>query len=108
MKNYNFSRYEDRQAFYKSWEWRAVRQLKLAQKPLCEECLKKDILTPATDVDHIQDLVDAPWLCLIMDNMRSLCKSCHSKKTLSSMYGQETPGKIVNNKWNLNEIKFRR
>jgi 5-methylcytosine-specific restriction endonuclease McrA len=36
---------------------------------------------PATEVDHIVDIVDAPHLRLEHSNLQSLCKPCHSAKT---------------------------
>jgi 5-methylcytosine-specific restriction protein A len=74
---------EGRQAFYRSKEWRTLRALKLANNPLCEECLKKERLTPAKDVHHIVDIDDRPTIenALNYDNLISLCKPCHSTIT---------------------------
>lgn len=108
MKDYDFKTYKGRQRFYQSEEWQKLRAYKLMNNPLCEECFKKDVLTPATEVDHKVDLVDAPYLCLVLENLRALCKSCHSKKTISKMNGKESLGKILNNSWNIDVLKFKR
>ena len=46
---------------------------------LCQACKRQGRLTPAKDVDHItpkaQGGIDDP------DNLQSLCRSCHIKKT---------------------------
>lgn len=109
MRDYDFSKYEDRQSFYRSDEWRKIRLIKLAQDPLCEDCKKKGELTPAVAVDHIVDLKDSPWLCLVLSNLRSLCVSCHSRKTVQSQgWAKESLGKVLNNSWNIDVLKFRR
>ena len=74
---------EGRQKFYQSKYWRKLRDYKIAMNPLCEECLKKDILTPATEVHHIKDIADLPTMenALNYDGLMSLCKSCHSTIT---------------------------
>ena len=47
--------------------------------PLCAHCLAKGHTMPATLVDHIVPLPEGPRLD--MDNLQSLCRSCHAKKT---------------------------
>ncbi|WP_020599867.1 HNH endonuclease [Spirosoma panaciterrae] len=66
--------------FYRNAPWRNLRKAKLEKDPLCEECLKKKRLVPATVVDHVNPirLGGAP---LDIDNTRSLCKSCHARKS---------------------------
>lgn len=47
---------------------------------MCADCIKRGIITPATDVDHIEphrgDRVKF-WT----GELQSLCKECHSIKT---------------------------
>ncbi|MCA9262133.1 MAG: HNH endonuclease, partial [Planctomycetales bacterium] len=54
--------------------WRRLRAEKIANDPLCEECLKRDRLTPTEEVDHVEPFQgpDDP-LRLDYDNLRSLC-----------------------------------
>lgn len=67
--------------FYSSGRWRKLRNKKLKTDPLCEYCLEDDIVTEATEVDHIIP-IDARWdLRLSWDNLKSACHSCHMKKT---------------------------
>jgi 5-methylcytosine-specific restriction protein A len=61
--------------------WRALRLVVLAEEPLCRECMKKGVLTLATEVDHIIPIVDGGGV-LDRSNLQPLCKPCHSRKTM--------------------------
>lgn len=65
--------------FYQSQAWRDLRALKLAENPLCEECMKHDTYTIATDVHHVKDVFTYPKDKLKLENLKSLCKSCHER-----------------------------
>lgn len=69
-------------AFYKSVAWRRLREQALMRNHgLCQDCLKAQKITPATEVDHVIP-IRARWdLRLRLDNTRSLCHRCHMKKT---------------------------
>lgn len=70
-----------RQKAYQNTTWRKMRDCYLREHPLCDECLKKGKITPATDIHHIK----SPFrngeinyaLLLDEDNLMSLCKECH-------------------------------
>jgi 5-methylcytosine-specific restriction protein A len=62
-------------------DWQRLRRVKLGQDPLCEDCLENDRTTAAEEVHHIEKVVDEPALRLEMDNLMSLCKGCHSRRT---------------------------
>src|SRR4051794_21126891 len=66
-------------AFYHTSRWLRIRRLKLAMVPYCERCMQDDRLTRATVVHHLHELADHPELSVDLDNLRSLCASCHSK-----------------------------
>jgi 5-methylcytosine-specific restriction protein A len=51
----------------------------LRREPLCRECRKLDILTPATDIDHVTPR--SAGGSDEVDNLQALCHSCHSRKT---------------------------
>ncbi|WP_313297395.1 HNH endonuclease signature motif containing protein [Diaphorobacter sp.] len=57
--------------------WRKLRAHVLAGEPLCRHCAARGLVVEATDVDHVNgDPSDNS-----MDNLQSLCHSCHSTKT---------------------------
>ena len=60
--------------------WSKVRNQKMHLNPLCEDCLP-DTLTPAQEVHHIKKAKDYPALRLQLDNLMSLCKTCHRRRT---------------------------
>ena len=61
--------------------WRKARALFLRQNPLCAECHKNGVLTPATVVDHIIPHRGDAVLFWDKQNWQPLCKDCHDKKT---------------------------
>lgn len=66
--------------FYQSTPWRKLRAQKLLMNPLCEECERKGILTPAQMVDHIVP-INKGGAALDIDNLQSLCNPCHNRKS---------------------------
>lgn len=66
---------------YFTSRWRKLRNLKIVADPLCAECLRYEIVTPATCVDHIIEINDAPELAFEYSNLQSLCSACHNRKT---------------------------
>ena len=61
--------------------WRAARKLYLRKHPLCAECQRSGILTPATVVDHIIPHRGDERLFWDEANWQPLCKPCHDYKT---------------------------
>ena len=55
-----------------------MRLSKLRRNPLCEECLTKGVYVAATHVHHKIEVKDDPSRKLDIDNLQSLCNSCHS------------------------------
>lgn len=75
-----------RRAFYTSKAWRQRRLRHLATQPFCA-CGAVGI-----DVDHIRplELGGAPWAD---DNLQTLCKPCHGRKTREERrMGDTVPG----------------
>ena len=62
--------------------WQARRSQVLAERPLCEDCLARGLTAGATDVDHVT--AKAAGGDDGDDNLRSLCHSCHSRKTVAA------------------------
>jgi 5-methylcytosine-specific restriction protein A len=71
--------------FYQSTAWKRLRAVKRAQDPLCEMCKAEGRVTPVEQVDHIERVVDRPDLALVLENLRSLCFSHHSRRTMQDM-----------------------
>lgn len=63
--------------------WQRVRALKLQLDPLCEcdECRAAGRILPATVVDHVRSIEEAPHLRLDFANLRSMAKECHDART---------------------------
>ena len=63
------------------YQWEQVRAIKLSVNPLCEECNHAGMTTPALMVHHIKPIYgkDDPGR-LALDNLMSLCESCHDAK----------------------------
>ena len=67
-------------AFYNSREWRATRTSVLSRdRKRCQHCLIEKKITRATMVHHIAEL-KKDWIKRVdLDNLVSLCDSCHNK-----------------------------
>lgn len=72
-----------RQKAYQTKEWRDLRDTYIKMHPLCEECIKKNIVKPAQDVHHIKSPFSKGninyTLLLDMNNLESVCKVCHAE-----------------------------
>ncbi len=74
--------------FYKSRAWRETREIVLRRDNYeCQECKKQGKVTTinpekhkSLDVDHILELETHPELAHDLDNLVTLCISCHNKK----------------------------
>lgn len=64
------------------YRWRKLRRMVLARSPLCADPFETHTgrAVQATDVDHIIPLAQGGTNA--MDNLQSLCHSCHSRKTV--------------------------
>ena len=80
-KRYDNNRDEKYARFYSSARWQKVRNIYIRNNPLCESCRKQERITAATLVDHIIPVQADYSQRLAMDNLQSLCRSCHAKKT---------------------------
>lgn len=70
-------------AFYTSTAWIKLRRQALERDHYeCVWCKEKGKVTTRDDdvleVDHIKELEYYPELALKLDNLRTLCKSCHN------------------------------
>lgn len=71
--------------FYKGQAWQRTRAAAWARdRGLCQDCLKKGMITPAQEVHHIieltpENITDAS-VSLNLENLVSLCKDCHANR----------------------------
>lgn len=77
---------KDYRRFYHSKAWRELRVEKLSLDPLCEECTKHHIYTLATEIHHKHEVFYHWSERLDIENLESLCKSCHEKIHKSGYY----------------------
>jgi 5-methylcytosine-specific restriction protein A len=66
---------------YNSARWQYLRKKILFVNPLCVECEKQGIATPATIADHIRPHKGNINLFFDPLNLQGLCKRCHDTKT---------------------------
>ncbi|MFZ0624676.1 MAG: HNH endonuclease signature motif containing protein [Pseudolabrys sp.] len=66
---------------YSTQRWQRLRRQKLREHPLCQVCLEQGAIVPAAVVDHVLAIKagGAPYPAL--DQLRSMCESCHNRKT---------------------------
>lgn len=81
---------QERKRFYDSALWQRTRVAKLRRDPLCQCCAYDGIATPAEHIDH--------WIPLAQggdrtadENLVSLCKACHGRKTVAEQAGGAMP-----------------
>lgn len=64
------------------WLWRQQREKVMSRDGgLCQICLKKNKVTPATEVDHI--LGKARGGTDNDENLQAICNECHKQKTIA-------------------------
>ena len=66
----------DAQRFYDHPAWRRMREIVRRRDGACQACGSTDSLT----VHHVRSLHDAPDLALHLDNLVTLCRSCHGRE----------------------------
>jgi 5-methylcytosine-specific restriction protein A len=74
---------ELRQKAYNTTIWRKIRLTYLKNHPICEECLAKGKVTPATSVHHIKSPFKGGEInyTLLQDysNLEAVCHECHAE-----------------------------
>ena len=78
--------------FYDKAVWHKARRIQLADEPLCRLCAASGRTVPANDVDHIVP-ISLGGAELDPDNLRSLCRPCHSKVTARQLSKTDKPMK---------------
>lgn len=74
---------------YKTARWQRLRDYQLAQSPLCQWCLEREDVTPATEVHHhgahrgdLDKFWSGPFI--------STCKPCHASRGQREDHGEVT------------------
>lgn len=70
-------RVKEKLPFYNTQQWKRVRLIKLKRDPVCEICNNE----LARLVHHIKDARNNPYLRYQLENLQSLCDSCHNKES---------------------------
>jgi 5-methylcytosine-specific restriction protein A len=65
--------------------WQRLRDRVRTEEPLCRRCLAKDLIQATEEVDHIVPKSDGGTDDRA--NLQGLCKSCHSRKTMTEDNG---------------------
>ena len=74
------------QQYYNTKSWKTLRKEYLSLHPLCEECLKNNIIKPAVHIHHkrefLKGVTDEERWSLLLDpnNLQALCYECHKSK----------------------------
>ena len=83
-------RAKDRAKIYNSIQWKDIRIKALVRdEMMCVICRRNGVDTQAKEVDHIIELQDRQDLAYKLDNLQSLCKTCHSIKTAKEKKDRE-------------------
>ena len=82
----------ERDGLYNRRAWKELRVRQLAREPWCAECQRLGVYTPATDVDHVMPHRGDRGKFVDINNLQSLCHSCHSRKTASEVLNKGRGG----------------
>ena len=87
------------EAFYTSHAWRKCRASFLKEcGGLCQICLSKGLIEPATQVHHkihlTADNVNDPAVTLSHKNLMALCESCHAEQHRTKRWRCDALGHI--------------
>lgn len=86
--------------FYTTRAWRRCRDTFLASRGgLCEVCLKKGLIEPATEVHHkihlTEDNVSNPEISLNPENLMALCEECHQEQHRTKRWRCDAKGRVT-------------
>jgi 5-methylcytosine-specific restriction endonuclease McrA len=73
---------EGRRRYYTA-RWRRLRRKVLARDyGLCQQCRREGRVETGNQIDHIIRAEERPDLFYSLENLETLCGSCHSTKTI--------------------------
>ena len=83
---------------YNNSTWRKMRDTYLKEHAVCQDCISKGKITPATDIHHIKSPFKNGEInySLLLDytNLVSLCKECHGQRHATEQ-GHKTAQTII-------------
>jgi hypothetical protein len=66
---------------YDKGSWKKLRQAKLSMQPMCQACLIRGVVSPASQVDHLFAWSAIGEMAFYRNVFQCLCHGCHSDKT---------------------------
>jgi len=66
-----------------------LRPTQLMEEPFCRECEGRGFRVYATEVDHVRPHRGVWALFIDRTNLQSLCKRCHSSKTMQEIWSRK-------------------
>ncbi|MEY9098235.1 hypothetical protein ABIA24_001144 [Sinorhizobium fredii] len=66
---------------YSTATWQRLRAAKLSASPLCEPCIRREVVEPATVVDHIVAISKGGEPFPPLSGLMAMCEPCHNAKT---------------------------
>jgi hypothetical protein len=86
--------------FYMSHAWRKCRKTFLeSRRGLCEICLSKGLIEPATEAHHkirlTPENIDDPNISLNHDNLMALCEACHHEQHQTKRWRCDAMGRVT-------------
>lgn len=74
--------------YHNSSTWKHLRRAKLSVQPLCEVCIRREVVEPAKVVDHIIPVSAGGEKFPPLDGLMSMCQACHNHKTNAERSGK--------------------
>ncbi|MER8958692.1 HNH endonuclease signature motif containing protein [Mesorhizobium sp. M0701] len=66
---------------YNTAAWQRLRAAKLSDQPLCEACLRREVVTLAHAVDHVVAIAKGGDAFPPLTGLMAMCEPCHNAKT---------------------------
>lgn len=105
MSSRRYNNYND--SFYHSKEWKKLRQEALDRDNyLCRLCLKRGVITPAKTVHHITPLRVDNAQKLELNNLITVCESCHNKLHKEKSYNIQKKQRYIQAKQRADVVEF--
>ncbi|WP_051440820.1 hypothetical protein M728_000783 [Ensifer sp. WSM1721] len=76
--------------YHNSAAWKHLRAAKLSVQPLCEVCIRREVVEPAKVVDHIIPVSAGGEKFPPLSGLMSMCQACHNHKTNAERSGKRS------------------